>query len=422
MNSEAVKNLINGITGRVTSRQAIRAELGRISQVTAWLEHTSMMLRKQLDALAATDPSLLLDSEYANAARSNVRNAKRTAARNETGDHFPFVATGLAHGTITVDHLDAITAATKTLTDKQKEAIGDHHEQLAQIASKVGPPEFVRILNQFVHEVLSEADGIERLRQQKASIRLKHWIDQTTGMWHLHGIFDPESGSRLEARIAAETESQFRRGATVSGAPTNLSDRQAFLRATALAVLVYPPSNMTDANSTRARPEICIVIDEQTLAIGRRHNQSVVTSNNGAEYAVTTIQRMACDANMIPIVIDTKGIVLSAGRQHRLANTEQRRALRAQYHSCAIAECDVRFDYCEPHHITFWRNGGHTDLNNLVPLCSKHHHAAHEGQWHLALDGDRSLTVTLPNGTRFVSPMKIRKGILRGPDPPPKAA
>ena len=54
----------------------------------------------------------------------------------------------------------------------------------------------------------------------------------------------------------------------------------------------------------------------------------------------------------------------------------------------------MKFAHCEPHHIEYWENGGHTDLNNLVPLCSRHHHAAHEGGWKLHLDPDtRELTV-----------------------------
>ena len=44
------------------------------------------------------------------------------------------------------------------------------------------------------------------------------------------------------------------------------------------------------------------------------------------------------------------------------------------------------FDHCNVHHIDYWENGGPTDLNNMVPLCSRHHHAAHEGGWKLKLD------------------------------------
>jgi hypothetical protein len=46
----------------------------------------------------------------------------------------------------------------------------------------------------------------------------------------------------------------------------------------------------------------------------------------------------------------------------------------------------VPFHKCQVHHIEYWENGGRTDLDNQVPLCSRHHHAAHEGGWTLSLD------------------------------------
>jgi hypothetical protein len=47
------------------------------------------------------------------------------------------------------------------------------------------------------------------------------------------------------------------------------------------------------------------------------------------------------------------------------------------------------------HHIVYWENGGATDLNNMIPLCSRHHHAAHEGGWKLELNLEtRQLLIT----------------------------
>ncbi|MCU1399291.1 MAG: hypothetical protein JWN62_2400, partial [Acidimicrobiales bacterium] len=68
--------------------------------------------------------------------------------------------------------------------------------------------------------------------------------------------------------------------------------------------------------------------------------------------------------------------------------------------SVAIPGCHVRGRHCEPHHVQYWTpDMGPTDLANLLPLCSRHHHAVHEGRWHLVLHPDRSLTSTFPNGS-----------------------
>ncbi|NNF54452.1 MAG: HNH endonuclease, partial [Acidimicrobiales bacterium] len=62
------------------------------------------------------------------------------------------------------------------------------------------------------------------------------------------------------------------------------------------------------------------------------------------------------------------------------------------------AWCDVPFDHCQIHHITFWEHGGATDLHELIPLCSRHHHQIHEGNWTIRLDQHRNLHIIKPNG------------------------
>jgi Domain of unknown function (DUF222) len=100
------------------------------------------------------------------------------------------------------------------------------------------------------------------------------------------------------------------------------------------------------------------------------------------------------------IVIHTPG-QLDLGRTTRLASKAQRRALRVMYPTCAVPGCCVRFQYTNAHHVIWWEWGGLTDIGNLLPLCSRHHHLVHEGGWHLSLDGQRVLTITLPDGTQL---------------------
>jgi hypothetical protein len=89
---------------------------------------------------------------------------------------------------------------------------------------------------------------------------------------------------------------------------------------------------------------------------------------------------------------------LQMGRDIRLANREQRRALRAMYRSCAHPGCPVPFADCFIHHVTPWEHDGLTDLNNLLPLCGRHHHQVHEGGWRLTIDPARTLTWHQPGG------------------------
>ena len=109
---------------------------------------------------------------------------------------------------------------------------------------------------------------------------------------------------------------------------------------------------------------------------------------------VETIRRWACIGSITPVVVSADGIRLLLGRETRIANRAQRRALRVLYRTCAL--CDTPFDLCQIHHVNWFTLGGRTDINDLLPLCSKHHHLVHEGGWTLHLAPDRTLTITKP--------------------------
>jgi hypothetical protein len=114
-------------------------------------------------------------------------------------------------------------------------------------------------------------------------------------------------------------------------------------------------------------------------------------------------------------VVVRNGVVLHApgtldlGRSTRLANRAQRRVLRGLYATCAVPGCAVRYDRTVMHHVRWWRNGGGTDLDNLLPVCSRHHHLVHEGGWSLTLHADRTLIIDLPDGTAMSTGPPVRR-------------
>jgi hypothetical protein len=62
---------------------------------------------------------------------------------------------------------------------------------------------------------------------------------------------------------------------------------------------------------------------------------------------------------------------------------------------CRAEGCTMPATYCEAHHLKPWSQGGETNLNDGVLLCSWHHHRAHETQTYR--------TDRLPNGDiRFI--------------------
>jgi hypothetical protein len=60
--------------------------------------------------------------------------------------------------------------------------------------------------------------------------------------------------------------------------------------------------------------------------------------------------------------------------------------------------CDTPFEHTQIHHVTWYTLDGLTNIDNLLPLCGRHHHLVHEGGWQLHLAPDRTLTITRPGG------------------------
>ncbi|MEJ7635727.1 DUF222 domain-containing protein [Aeromicrobium sp.] len=81
--------------------------------------------------------------------------------------------------------------------------------------------------------------------------------------------------------------------------------------------------------------------------------------------------------------------ILNAGTTKYQPNLTQRRAVIArQTGVCATPGCN--HTHLEIHHSIWWSNGGPTDLDLLVGLCTRCHHLLHRGRLHItgnAVDG-----------------------------------
>jgi hypothetical protein len=111
--------------------------------------------------------------------------------------------------------------------------------------------------------------------------------------------------------------------------------------------------------------------------------------DSGDRVSPATVRRLACDAQILPIVLGGTGQVLDAGRARRLATGPLRRALVVRDRGCAFPGCDRPARWCQAHHIIGWIRGGRTDLANLVLLCRHHHRLVHEGDWTVRPASDR---------------------------------
>ncbi len=98
-----------------------------------------------------------------------------------------------------------------------------------------------------------------------------------------------------------------------------------------------------------------------------------------------TIRKMACDADIIPVVLGGEGQVLDIGRASRVFPPHIRKAITARDQGCAFPQCTIPAPWCEAHHITYWSRGGTTGAGNGTLLCSHHHHVIHKEHWSIQM-------------------------------------
>jgi hypothetical protein len=91
---------------------------------------------------------------------------------------------------------------------------------------------------------------------------------------------------------------------------------------------------------------------------------------------------------------------LDRGRGSRLVTPALRTMLGQLDGECCRFPGCTRNKRLDAHHVVYWRDGGRTDLANLVLLCARHHTVVHEQGFRLTLQPDRTLVVT-KDGTRL---------------------
>jgi hypothetical protein len=105
--------------------------------------------------------------------------------------------------------------------------------------------------------------------------------------------------------------------------------------------------------------------------------------DTGVHISAGDARRLACNAGLVPVVLDGASRSLDVGRTKRLYTDAQRKALAAVHDTCGIDGCERPFSWCEIHHLRPWEAGGATDFDNALPVCGHHHRRAHDDRFDL---------------------------------------
>lgn len=389
--------------------------LGDTKRLRGWIDSFEAKVSSRMRHLHEVEGAAPVADEHTRCGGVSSSEGKRKERRSKTLDEARGFDEALGNGEIGAEHVDALANATAKLDDEIKHQLFDHADDLLDDARRLSPERFGRSCRDLARR-LERDHGIDRNRRQRKETFISRRLNPATGMTEGRFALHPELANQIFGAVDKEVAAMIRDGERAGDADArNRSVDRNRLAAEALGRLVA-------GGHQQRRPleaDITLVVDHRTAATGKLHPCSVCETTDGSPVPPATVRRAMCQGRIVPIIIDTTGQRIDAGRTVRTANRKQRRALRALYRTCAFGDCDVPFDRCEVHHVVPWELGGPTDLANLIPTCSRHHHTIHDLGWRLDLAPDRTLTIRRPDGQAYLT---CRPDALTDGDAPDRSA
>ena len=159
------------------------------------------------------------------------------------------------------------------------------------------------------------------------------------------------------------------------------------------------------ADAEAGRTQVVVHVEAEALAAGE---DGTATLECGVAVAPETVRRLACDAHLRGVVQGAGNRPLGVGRRSRTVPASLLRLLRHRDGGCRFPGC-TRTRWIHAHHVRHWADGGPTDLDNLVTMCSAHHRFVHEGGWRIEGHPGGDLRFVHPDGHRLrVGPAGLR--------------
>jgi hypothetical protein len=286
----------------------------------------------------------------------------------------------LADGRADVGHARSIVAAVEALPVRpgvDDRRLAEQH--LVDLAGRHDARE-LRVLGRRVLEVVDpdaadEELGRQLVREEREArrntyLRMQEWDDgTTTGVFrvptlHAHMLRKALDAFTSPRRLGPEARRR------ADGTPLARAD----LLGRGLCELIerFPVSRLPTARGVNATVVVTISLEKL------RADLAAASLDTGGLLSAGEARRLACEAGIIPVVLDGRSVPVDLGREQRLFSRYQRIALGVGHQTCAEEHCDRPAAWAEAHHRRRWSVGGSTSIENGELLCSWHHHRAHD--------------------------------------------
>ena len=312
------------------------------------------------------------------ACRLSTKQAASVSATAARLGALPLTAAAYSSGALSTSHVGCITA---NVTDATVKLFAEQEDEMLPTLVELAPSDLAVAMRYWAAAAEDQLGG-DAPTPPRRSLHLSRTLD---GRGELSGSFDAEGRETITAALRLTSTWA---GDDVRKAPERLADALVELARQHLVRHDEPSRN-------RNRPRIELIVDVNDID----HARLV----DGTTLDRVTTGRLLCDSTLHRVLTDGRGVILDYGRATRLVPRGLWDTIVVRDRTCRHDGCDRPPAWSEAHHVLPWEHGGPTSLENLVLLCSRHHHLIHQPGWHAKLLPDGTYEVTTPTGTTLTT-------------------
>jgi hypothetical protein len=359
-----------------------------VAQLVVEMERISRRVAAaQVSALAQADRSGVADQTGASSTAVWLHNAvdvpvgvgRARLVLHHALARRPLIDAAFSAGDIGQDAAAVVCSAIDMLPGGVPAALNTEIEQLlVDTARDEGTKAVVQRSNEIANRF--DPDGFEQQEAMVRDSRFLQIVRKPDGTLTLRGCLDKESAALALAVLDPLAAPLPRAGGAPDARSAETRYGDALVQALQLATEALP-------DVRGERPHMFVTTNLESLQ--RQAGSTLGSLEGGHLISNGALRRIACDANIIPVVLGTASQPLDIGRATRLVTQGLRRALILRDAGCAFPGCDRPPMWCDAHHIDHWADGGSTSLCNLALLCGHHHDRVHREGWTIVMIDDR---------------------------------
>jgi hypothetical protein len=316
--------------------------------------------------------------------------AGRLAGLGRRLERLPVLAEAWLRGAITGGQVQAVLSA---VPERRLALFAEHEAAVVPTLVGLDVADTARVMREWAAWADALDDGFvggEPVREVRLSRTLGN-------RFVLNGDLDAEGGAVVERALSLADSGDYSVPAARRRGDALVDVARFFL------------GNQRHRRAGRHRPHVSVLVDAASVAVGAELPEHDVRVD------AATTSRLLCDCSLSRAVVERleggRPAVLDYGTSTRTIPAPLWAALVVRDRRCRFPGCDRPPSWCEGHHVRWFSRGGPTALDNLVLLCTRHHHLLHaQSEFEAKLLPDGTFNVTLPNGT------------VRTTGPPPLAA